>query len=163
MRDALLLLLLRTASSAPTAELVQSDSTAVPPLQRRAPALVRPQPQWRRREADSEEGEEQEEPITFSECPFDTEWEVVQLHHTKMTAMAHLTEPGLVVPGTTVRMHTSQPVVLSSVYHASAPDSVENVGSTQIDFLVADAMPWAGGGDAHDGIVIHLDFPAHVR
>ena len=57
------------------------------------------------------------------------------------------------------RMHAQQPVVLSAVYHATAPDTIENVGSTDIDFAIPDANPWLGGGDAHDALVIHLDFP----
>ena len=68
-----------------------------------------------------------------------------------------------VVPSTVVRMHTDQPVVLSSVYHASAPEAVENVAVTQLDFVVGDTMPWAGGGEGHDALVIHLDFPVRAQ
>lgn len=118
-------------------------------------------------EVDAEEGEElevqSESPLSFGACPFEVRWEVLQLHHTKMTALAHVSDTSKVVPLMRFRMHAQQPVVLSAVYHATAPDTIENVGSTDIDFAIPDANPWLGGGDAHDALVIHLDFPAHVK
>ena len=47
-------------------------------------------------EVDAEEGEElevqSESPLLFGACPFEVRWEVLQLHHTKMTALAHVSD-----------------------------------------------------------------------
>ena len=102
----------------------------------------------------------------FGPCPTRIDWEVIQMHHAKLTALAKFPDVQRVQPRMEVRMHTDQLTVLTSVFHAVATDRARGdgtggggdvqaqqeddddddappVASTSHSFMLPDAKPFA--------------------
>ena len=45
---------------------------------------------------DAKDEEALSEAGSFGPCPFEVTWEIAQIHHTKMTALAHISDPSTV-------------------------------------------------------------------
>ena len=122
----------------------------------------------------------------FGPCPTPIGWEVTQLHHTKLSALAVFADVKKVPPRMEVRMHTDQPTILDRVYHAVAipshaetdgsaggmaggptdggdDDDAPPVASTTHAFVLPDDKVFDGGGEKGNAVVVHLEFPSHVR
>ena len=151
--------------------------------------------------------------VVFARARVQVVWEVIQLHHTKLTAIAHFPDTKAVPPQvqskqpqpkpkpkhtgspyhsplpppptqTLIKMMTNQPTILEKVYHAAIHASASTLApttaaaaatgqatgeekpllaSTTHSFILPDTYPFEGGGDAKDGVLIHLAFPSAVK